>query len=368
MNEAVQMALENNPRISSANLEVEYAKAGKKGAFKLSPTEFIYQKGQMNSSLIDQNFEISQNFGSIPAHFTEARLWEDKANTNTHKAQLIKNQLSAEVKMAYTEWLYRINRIKIIQEQVSLYEKFLDIARLQYELGESSLLEKTVAETSYFQEKNKLQREKHSLIMKENVLKKLLFTDAAIVPEKDSLEIYSINKENQPGTPTRLSYYEGKSREMKRQVKLEKAQYFPEISAGYFNQEIDQVKGFTGWSVGVNVPIWFLPRQSEVQKAKILAEISQNQLQEQKISYESEKENILLELNALQNELQYYHENALQKSRLIKRTAYLQYEKEEIEYYELVQSLKAASEIDLSYLEILKDYNRKAIELEKISK
>ena len=368
MEEAVQMALENNPRVSSAKLEVEYAKAAKKGSFNLSPTEFIYQKGQMNSSLIDQNFEITQNLGSIPAHFVEARLWEDKAKTSSHKEQLVKNQLSAEVKSAYTEWLYRINRIKIIQEQVGLYENFLDIARLQYELGESSLLEKTVAETSYFQEKNKLQREKHFLIMKENALKKLLFTDAPIVPVKDSLQIYSINKNDQSGTPTRIAYYEGKSQEMKRQVKLEKALYFPEISAGYFNQEIDQVKGFTGWSVGVSLPLWFIPRQSEVQKAKILAEISQNQMQEQKLSYKSEKENILLELNALQNELQYYHENALQKSKLIKRTAYLLYEKEEIEYYELVQSLKAASEIDLSFLEILKNYNIKAIELEKMSK
>ncbi len=368
MEEAVQMALENNPRVSSAKLEVEYAKAGKKGAFQLSPTEFIYQKGQMNSSLIDQNFEITQGLGSIPAHFVEARLWEDKANTSSYKAQLVKNQLSAEVKIAYTEWLYRINRIKIIQEQVSLYEKFLGIARLQYELGESSLLEKTVAETSYFQEKNKLQREKHFLIMKENALKKLLFTDVPIVPVKDSLQIYSINKKDQSGTPTRIAYYEGKSQEMKRQVKLEKALYFPEISAGYFNQEIDQVKGFTGWSVGVSLPLWFIPRQSEVQKAKILAEISQNQVQEQKLSYKSEKENILLELNALQNELQYYHENALKKSKLIKRTAYLHYEKEEIEYYELVQSLKAANEIDLSFLEILKNYNIKAIELEKMSK
>jgi cobalt-zinc-cadmium resistance protein CzcA len=48
--------------------------------------------------------------------------------------------------------------------------------------------------------------------------------------------------------------------------------------------------------------------------------------------------------------------------------AQIQFEKEEIEYLEFLQSIKAAQEINLGYLETLYKYNETAIKLEFYTK
>ena len=77
---------------------------------------------------------------------------------------------------------------------------------------------------------------------------------------------------------------------------------------------------------------------------------------------------MVIHLDQIQNDLIYYHENALKKAALLKITAQTQFEKEEIEYMEYLQSIKAAQEINLGYLETLYNYNETAIKLELYTK
>ena len=41
------------------------------------------------------------------------------------------------------------------------------------------------------------------------------------------------------------------------EYKLEKAKFLPDLSAGYFNQQIEGVKNFTGFQVGIKIPLFF---------------------------------------------------------------------------------------------------------------
>ena len=115
------------------------------------------------------------------------------------------------------------------------------------------------------------------------------------------------------------------------------------------------------------MPLWFLPQNSKVQIAKIEKEKAMNNFEYQKFNLEKEIENMVIQLDQLQNDLIYYHENALKKATLLKLTAQTQFEKEEIEYQEFMQSIKAAYDIDLAYLETLYNYNKIAIKLEFIT-
>ena len=50
----------------------------------------------------------------------------------------------------------------------------------------------------------------------------------------------------------------------KESIKVEKSKYFPDIYAGWFNQQIDGNKGFTGWEAGVSLPGLAVRRYDEV--------------------------------------------------------------------------------------------------------
>lgn len=370
--QAVDLAQKNNPLLKNAELNIQSAKKQKQGILNFDPTEFSYQKGQLNSNLIDYSFEINQNFGSLLTHYKTSKLVNQSILLSEKEYTIVEKELVAQTKIVYYKWIYLINRYKIKQEQVSLFKEFVRIAQLKYDLGESNLLEQTLAETEYASSKNELLKITEQLILAENNLKQIINTDGDFIPESDSLAIYQLSAGTDPtarfSSSILLNYYENLYAIDHAKYNIEQSRYFPEISAGYFNQQIDHAEGFTGWSIGLRMPIWFLPQNAKVQAAKIEQEKALNNLEYQKFNLDKDIENLVIQLDQIQNDLIYYHENALKKAQLLKRTAQIQFEKEEIEYMEFLQSIKAAQEIDLGYLETLFNYNETAIKLEFYTK
>ena len=366
--QAVELALENNPTIKNARLSVTSAQKQKQGILNFQPTEFSYQRGQINSALIDQSFEINQNFGSLLSHFQSGKLVKENIHLSEKELQLAQKNITAETKIAWYHWILLINQHKIKQKQVELYQEFVRIAQLKYELGESNLLEQTMAETEYASTKNELLKLTEQLIIAENNLKQIMHIEGNLLPENDSLAIYALPAGTNPherfSSSILLDYYENLFRIENAKYNMERSRFFPELSAGYFNQQIDQVDGFTGWSIGLSMPIWFLPQNAQVQQAKIEAQKAQNTFNYQKFNLEKEIENLVLQLDQIQNDLLYYHESALKKAEILRRTARSKFEKEEINYMEFIQSIKTAQEINLGYLETLYRYNETAIKLE----
>ncbi|MGE0089993.1 MAG: CusA/CzcA family heavy metal efflux RND transporter [Bacteroidales bacterium] len=372
MQQAIDNAIKNNPATQNAQLSIKGAKMGKQGILNFTPTEFVYQKGQMNSKLIDQSFEINQNFGSLLSHYQSGKLVNKQIKLAENEYTITEHQLEAQVKVAYQYWVYLINTFKIKQEQAKMFKEFERISQAKYNYGESNLLEKVIAETEYSGIKNELLKATEELILAENYLKQLMNIDGDFIPENDTLLIYQLVAGNNPEerftSQLLVSYYENMYEIEKTKHNLERSKYFPEISAGYFNQEIDNQPGFDGWSIGVSVPIWFLPQNATVQQAKIEREKAMNNLEYQKFNIDKEIENLIVQLDQLQNDLIYYHENALKKADVLIQTAKTQFEKEEIEYFEFLQGIKAAQDIKTGYLSTLYNYNKTAIELEFYTK
>jgi cobalt-zinc-cadmium resistance protein CzcA len=368
LEQAVEYAKTNNPILRNAELSILSAQKQKQGILNFEPTEFLYQKGQINSDLIDYSFEINQNFGSLLTHFQNAKLIKADISLNKKDYLITEKKIIAETKISWFRWVFLIDRFNIIKEQATLYKEFVRISQLKYDLGESNLLEQTLAETEYASIKNKLLKTTEQLIIAENKLKQIMNFDGDFIPTADSLVMYKLPANNNPNerfsSTILLDYYQNLYHLKEINHKIEKSRYFPELSAGYFNQQIDQVGGFSGWSIGISFPLWFLPQNAKVQAAKIEKEKSQNSYNYQQFNIEKEIENKVIQLDQLQNDLIYYNESALKKATLLNRTAKVQFEKEEIEYLEFLQSIKAAQEIRLNYLETLYNYNITAIELE----
>jgi cobalt-zinc-cadmium resistance protein CzcA len=366
--DAVELTKKNNPQIKNAQLSVDAAQKLKKGALNLGPTEFIYQKGQLNSSLIDQSFEINQSLGSLLTHYQTVKYNGAQINLSKTESDLIERKIIAEARIAYFRWIYQINKLKINHDIATYYKEMVRIAQAKYEYGESNLLEQVRVETEYAAIKNELLKSNEELLLAENALKQIMNQDGCFIPSSDSLTLYWIDHPKNDSTAFTgkaiTKYYEDLYVLESKKLKIEQSYLFPEISAGYFIQEIDNQPGFNGWSVGISVPLWFLPQQSKTQAAKIEREKAYNNLKFQKLNTGLEIENIIIQLDQLQNELIYFHENALIKAELLISTSKLQFDKEEIEYFEYIQSIKIAQDIKIEYLNTVFNYNKAAIELE----
>lgn len=367
VDEAVSLALQNHAVVRNSGLEIEKSKAMKNGAFQFQPTQFVYQYGQINSPVNDRYIEINQNFGSLLYHINQFRTADKIFELSKIEHEIISKELTAKVKSAYYFWIYLHNRLEILNEQKELYSDLTRIAVLHYKLGATNLLEKTMAAARQAQVEIEYNTLQDDLIIAQNKLKQLIIIEEDIVPSDFELQLYMISK------PSPQAAYEGellissytKNSEVKQaQFGMEKSGFFPEISAGYFYQDIGAYKGLYGWKIGLAFPLWFPPRKSEIKKAKVERDVALNTLEHQKFIIDKEIENLLFDLNKYFKQIEYFKKHALIQAYELIKTAGIQFEKEEIDYFEYIQGISTGLNLKMDYLETINHYNQTAIQLE----
>lgn len=368
LQEAIQTAMDHNKQIQNAELRIKQTAANKQKIIDLKPTELNLQRGQINSSLEDQYFEVTQSLGSPIKSIYQGKKVRKEIALKKTESEIIRRELTRDVKTAYFEWIFLHNKRKIIREELALYEEFNRIASLRHDLGDTPLLEKTTAETKFLEAKNRLKSIHNEIAMARNNLQTLLNIDYSIQPETDSLKIhrmeYHVTDSGKYISPLIKKYYQQQLEVSEQELKMTRAELFPEITAGYFNQEINQEQGFSGWSIGVAIPLWFLPQNAEIQKAKLQTQIQQNDLAYQLQKQNKTIKNLAHRLNTFHEEILYYHSKALKQADLLLETATKKYNNEDIEYFEYMQSLKNAYDIKINYLQTVKEYNQTASKLE----
>jgi cobalt-zinc-cadmium resistance protein CzcA len=367
--QAISIARENNLVLKNAQLELESAEAARRTILDLDPTEFRYTYGQVNTRADDRFIQIEQNFGSILGHIQRSDFVNQQIEAMQSNLTLTQAGLERRVKSLYQFWLYNHNLYQLILKEKLFYEKFVSVANARFESGASNLLEKSVVETRYASVLSDWKEAERRFIESENLLKQVLQVSDSIRPPADGLERYLLNLPAEPVEQSLVGSYYADLYDVERaNLKMEKSKFFPGLMAGYFNQSIDAVPGFSGFMVGMTFPIWFVPQGGRISQAKLRAEIAHNELQLQVHQHEMRVRSLKKQLQNFEQQLSYYEETALKSSENLINTATLQFEKQDIEYFEFIQSITVALDLKRAYLDQLNSYNQTAIELEYLMK
>jgi len=365
--EAVSIALNNNPEIKNAGLLALKSKAMKMEAWEFEPLVFTYQYGQINAPVNDRYLEINQNFGSLLARIRQYGMARKQEEASLSELEISKRSLAAQVKSAYYCWWYMNEKRRVGHEEALLFDDMQRIAGLRYQLGDFSELEKTMASARAAEVRNHLNMLSDDIMIAENKLKELLVTIDPLIPPADPLTIYQVDKASDTTTYRNTilrTLYQKNAEVRSAALKTERARFFPEIYAGYFYQDIEPVKGLSGWQIGLSFPLMAFGHAAKIRQAKIEEEIAFNRLEQITFSADITIENLVTELTKHFRQLQYYNEFGLRQADEIIRNARLQFEKENIGYLEYVQSLSQAVSVKTGYLETLNNYNQTAIQLE----
>jgi cobalt-zinc-cadmium resistance protein CzcA len=367
LDEAVAIALNNNPGIQNEGLQVTKSEILKTGAWDFSPLQFTYQYGQMYSTVNDRYLAINQNFGSLLTRIRQYSMAKKQAEASLSELEISKRSLAAQVKSAYFFWWYMHEKLSVGREETLLYDDMQRIAELRYRLGEFSELEKTMACARAASIRNSFEKLGDETEIAENKLKQLMMTEEDLAPPELPMPVYSIDKSSDTAGFSHsviTALYEKNAEVSSAALKTERARFFPELFAGLFYQDIYPDKGLTGWQVGISFPLLAFGQASRIREAKIDEEIARNRLSYETFLTDKNIENLVTELTMYFRQLQYYDEYALNQADEIIRNARIQFEKENMDYLEYVQSLSAALSIKTQYLETLNNYNQTAIQLE----
>jgi cobalt-zinc-cadmium resistance protein CzcA len=369
LTDAICMAIQNNPVAKNAELKLQAAQLHKKSILDFPGTTTHFQYGPINSTLMDRYFGINQSFGSVPAYIKKSKVVKNEIKIMESEQQLVIRDIMAQVKIAWFQWVFAIQKIQIIGKEVSFYEDSMFLLnRDTSSVVDSISLEKLDFQTKYADSQNRLFQASQDYKIATNQIMQLLFTDENFVPSDTLLDLYAIEvKTAGPDKfyPIRqVNYYTEMSNLKKEQVGLERAKLFPEFYLGYFNQQMYHFNGFNGISAGLTIPLWYFPQKSRIKEAEISHKISLNNLEYQKFTIQKKIENMRIKLDQLFVQISYYRENALIQADVMERVAIGKYAKKLIDYPEFMQRIRDIYAIKLGYIEKVLAYNTTAVELE----
>jgi heavy metal efflux system protein len=364
MDEAVSLAFENNPGIQGANLEIEKQKKLKKSTFDLSKTSVSYTNGQINTAQNDYEWNISQDFKFPTVYRAQSKLQKEIIVLSEASLVLEKNLLEREVRATYLELWFAKSKHRLITELENEFQNFAIIAEKRFEFGETNLIEKMAAEGK--REEIRLLRSEAGLDV-ENLRKQLQYLlnveDNVTISETELVKIPFITKEEMIAENSFLKLQEQFVDITDREHKLERSRFLPDFSAGYFNQQIEGIKNFTGFQVGIKVPLFYWSQNGRTQAAKKNNEIAQLNFEQTKLDINAVLKANLQEFEKHNASLLYFETKGLQLADKLFSSANKAYKEGEVGYVEYIATLEQAVDIKRSYLDRLNLYNQTVNEI-----
>lgn len=363
LDEAVAMALENHPRLKSADAAVERTRAMRGESWELAPTTVDYSFGQLNGTeRNDREISITQSFGSLLTPFYKNALVRRQTETGGHYRELVRREVVAEVKRAWSYYLYTQELCRLYADQNALAAELSRTSELRYQQGDITRLEQSMTATMAAEMRNRLFQAQEEQKVAAARLQWACYVDAPLMPSDTLLTRFDAPKEI--SADLQRSYFQSQVREAEARTRVEKSRFFPELSFGYQRQNILPDKGLNAYVIGASFPIFFNTRRSRIRQAKADAYIARNDAALNLRNVDNRITELQANLRRYEESLRYYVESALPEAETLVRAARLQLANSETTIAEYIMSLNTALEIRRGYIETLNQYNITALEYE----
>jgi len=377
LEEAISLALKNNPQMHIADLEILGKNEAVKTAYDLPKTNFQYMGGQYNSVNWDNQMMATQNM-SFPGVYAQQKKWlkENILLSETNKL-LTEKELKLLIRTAYLDIQYFNSKGKILQKLDTLFLKFKVASELKYKTGESNLLEKTTADLLWSEHKQLIMSNNLNLLPAYQHLRNILVrtkNENFIIRDSLLLKISSPNfgilNPNFEKHP--LLKISKKQLELSAlALRIDKSKLYPDFTFGYFNQSLsgwqtsktrqDKYYGsnykFQGLMLGAAVPLFSKSFKSKIKVAQIQTEIAQQNVDLQLSKMQSQFYSAYYDYIKNDSLLMFYEKTAIPHSELIIQQSQKAYQNGAISYFEYSQALTKSIHTQLAYIDAIYQHN-----------
>ena len=369
LEEAVTIALENHPRLKTATASIERSRASRGESWEVSPTTFNYSWGQINGETRNDNqMEITQSLGSLLTPFYKNALVNRQVATGEYYRDLVKKEITAEVKRAWAYYQYAFHLCALYKEQIEWAGRLRKASQLRYEQGDITLLERNMSSTLVADLQTRLSQAEEELQLAARRFSWTCYSDSPLLPMDTTLVLFPARVAEIAPSDIHLNYFRSVADEKKAMLRIERSRFFPELSVGYVRQKIAPLSGLDSWMVGISFQVLFFPQHSRVRQAKIDSYIARTEAESNIRQLNNKVEELSVALRKEGEHIRYYTTGALPEADALLKSATVQFKESETDITQFVQSLNAAREIRRGYIEAVYAYNISALELELYSR
>ncbi len=365
----IEMALKNNKEIKAYELGKTKAKWLEKTAFEIDKTSVEYEYDPTNTSDIDgevyRSFKVSQDFDFPSVYFARKKMLNEgnqiaEADFDMQVMKL-KNRILATYENLKVLMAKRGNYIFLD----SLYRQFEKAVVRKFELGESNALEKLLAQAQRKKIALQLQAVDKSIekdfITLQNLVQTPIFLENLELSEPQKINLTDLDLENHPLRQKMLSSV----KQSQYAFKTEKRKLLPGLRFGYTYGNTWQPgnDSYNAYMVGLKIPLFFGAQKNKAKAAKIAWQQNQYQAENTLLQLKSKKDILLQQLAENRQYLDYYSTEGKYLSEKLFTTAEKSYKAGEIDFFQYIQSLQNAMDIENEYLNRLDAYNKIVLSL-----
>ncbi|MGE5945022.1 MAG: CusA/CzcA family heavy metal efflux RND transporter, partial [Flavobacteriales bacterium] len=363
--ETINLAIENNKGLKASSLKVDEAKASIGNAFSFDKTAVYYNYDENNlaiNGLPLKVFGISQDFKFPTVYFADKKVNTAKFNLQNSLYNIKLETLKRDVHLAYNTLIYTKSKAKTYKFLDSLYQNFSAAAERRFELGETNYLEMISSKSKQKQLETVYKQSLQEVILATENLKKIVqIENISILDEPlKKLDLETISIDNNIG----LLFYDASNAYYKALNQLEKQHLLPDINVEYFQGTNNALNSnVNGYQLGVKIPLLFSGNVSKIKASNITKVITETDKQDYKVKLKTAYESLLALLQQYNEAINYYETEGKNLSDEIIKTAERTFKEGEIDFFQYIQSIETANDIELNYLDSVNAYNQTIIKI-----
>lgn len=282
---AIDSMLANNSLLKNAALNIERVGVERKSNSFLGSTDISYQYGQMNTLERDRYIGIGQVINNPFSTQAKRALGRDQVELAKLEEELLRASFLRDVKISYSDWSAAYQKAEVLTQLIKKVKESIKDQSLKNESGEISKTDFVLSQTLLYDLELQLVEERKAYLYAKNQLLNLCMIRSEVIPVIEPYEPYipltMVDNDSASVlmvlTDKRLDIAQGEHRASKMDV-------LPNFSVSYFDQTLDLEKGFRGFGIGLEVPLFDRQKHMAIRESGIRADIAANLNEQQKFA------------------------------------------------------------------------------------
>ncbi len=372
LQQAVERAKENYPAIKAAKLSIDKQKALKATSYDFGSTSIYTGKDEVGngSSGTYNQVGINQTDIDVFGIFAKNKLANARTKQAVSALNLTEFIVVRDVRTAWYRTLYAKQQWELFKQLDSLYANFERAAELRFKTQQTSKIEYLSASAKYKELQVNIKKAESVYLASLQILNQyLLYTGQFDIDIADmGKDEYSNGSANDSlNSSPILSFYSYATDVAESSWKAKRAGYYPKIDLGYVKQSIDGNSDYSGWQVGVSVPLLFFSQSGKTKASKLDFEIAGQQYAQKQLEINAEYNQLISRYIALAELIDYYQKEALPLADEQIQAANLAYRLGSIDYVQFIQNIETAINTKQEYLNQQAEYFNLSAQLKYIT-
>ena len=377
--QACEMMLKQNGQFVSAGLEQEKQVSIGKSNSGMPSTSINGMIGQYNSYYNkDNNITVNQTI-PFPTTFREEKiLGVEKGKLAKIETDLLQRNLTQELASHFEQYQYVYAKIEFLKSMNTAWLDLEEKSKIRLELQDISRLEYSLIQTKRMKLSNDISILQSELLGEKRKVASLLnLNENAFDIDNNN---YGMNIQFAPPVSLEnhplVQWYSQNEKIYLQEKDVNLARQLPELNVGYFNQSLvgiqnidgvdtkfTQANRFQGFMLGANIPLFWGAFQNRNEVTAV--SLKQNQLKQEQETQAIQLgyQQLLDHLTVLSTSIDQLGGQLTKELHQLSDDANIKLEAGEISLIEYLQVQTQRSELELSYLQLINQYNQTSIQL-----